>query len=382
MVEKLNTIVIIGLGLVGASLAAALAHTEEETIVVGVDTDDASRKVALEKKWVAKTYAPSDKDFETCIKTEADLVVLATPVGVMNEYFKQLALWDYRGIITDTASTKEHIAEVAQSLLKYPENYIPGHPMAGSEISGIGGARADLFQGAHWIVCPDSHTVAEHYQQLHELVTGVGARVVSLSRHDHDQAVAIVSHVPHIVASSLIELAARHADDQQMLFKLAAGGFKDSTRIAAGSAQLWTGISFDNSAALQQGLEEMRGIIGQFEKALVDDQKDEFKDLLQDAAKVRRSLPFNLVPDTEKLLEVRIPMSDRTGVIAEVTGIASQAGCNIQSIDIDHITSDSAVLSLILTDEGNIGHLSAGLIDSGYSVSFNPLSGKKDGHVN
>lgn len=381
MSQKIDNIVIIGLGLVGASLAAALSQFDPQKCVIGVDTEQESLDIAQANGWVAHAYTPDDPKLENEIVHNANLVVLATPVGAMPQYFEMIAELDYRGIVTDTASTKELVARSADSILTYTDNYIPGHPMAGSEVSGIAGAKADLFKGAHWILCPDEKTKAEQYQQLHELITGIGARVVSLSRNEHDEAVAIVSHVPHIVASSLVELAARHADDQQILFKLAAGGFKDSTRIAAGSPQLWTGISFDNSEALKQGLHEVRSIIGQFENALENSDRTEFRDLLHDAAVVRRSLPFALVPDTEKLLEVRIPMSDRTGVIAEVTNIASQAGCNIQSIEIDHITSDSAVLSLILTDEGDVGQLSTQLINAGFSVSFNPLSAKEYSHV-
>ena len=253
--------------------------------------------------------------------------------------------------------------------------------MAGSEKNGIDGARADLFQGAHWILCPDAATPAEHFPRLHELVTSLGARVIALPREDHDEAVAVVSHVPHIMASSLVQLACRHADDQQALMRLAAGGFKDTTRIAAGSPELWCGIAFDNAAALGEGLAEVQGIIGSFAEALASGDRARMTALLAEAAEARRALPAAWVPSTEKLLEVRIPMEDRTGVVAEVTTIASSVGCNIQSIEIDHITADSAVLSLVLTDEGDVGQLSAQLINAGFSVSFSPLSAKEHTHV-
>ena len=272
-------------------------------------------------------------------------MVLATPVGAAERYFEDLARWDYRGIVTDTASTKARITALAERVLPHPENFVPGHPMAGSEVNGIEGARPDLFKGAHWILCPDADTPAEHFPRLHELVTSIGARVIALPREDHDEAVAVVSHVPHIMASSLVQLASRHADDQQALMRLAAGGFKDSTRIAAGSPELWCGIA------------------------------------LADAAAARRALPAAWVPSTERLLEVRIPMEDRPGVVAEVTTVTSSVGCNIQSIEIDHVTEDSAVLSLVLTDEGDIGQLSAQLINAGFSVSFSPLTAKEHTHV-
>lgn len=374
-------IAVVGLGLVGASFAAAARAAQPDAEIAGVDVDARTRDIARERGWVDAAWTPDDLGFERFVREGCDLVVLAAPVDVVEGYFELLAAWDFGGIVTDTASTKTRIAAVAAAVLPHPENYVPGHPMAGSEKNGIDGARADLFQGAHWILCPDASTPAEHFPRLHELVTSLGARVIALPREDHDEAVAVVSHVPHIVASSLVQMACRHADDQQALMRLAAGGFKDSTRIAAGSPELWCGISFDNAEALSAGLAEMQGIIGSFADALAAGDRARMTALLSEAAEARRALPAAWVPSTEKLLEVRIPMEDRTGVVAEVTTIASSVGCNIQSIEIDHITADSAVLSLVLTDEGDVGQLSAQLINAGFSVSFSPLSAKEHTHV-
>ena len=120
--------------------------------------------------------------------------------------------------------------------------------------------------------------------------------------------------------------------------------------------------------------------MAEFSSALAKQDKQQFTQLLDRAAKARRSLPAKWVPNTEDLLEVRIPLTDRKGIIAEVTTIASQVGCNIQSIDIDHITSSSAVLSMVLTDEGDIGKLSTSLLKAGFSISFNPLFSKETNH--
>lgn len=376
-----RAIAMIGLGLVGASFAAAIKRAYPDARVLGCDLDARARDEAVARGWVDEACASDDAVLESFVRESCDLFVIATPASAAPDYFRMLASWGYDGIVTDTASTKSRIAGVARDALPHPENYVPGHPMAGSEVNGIDGARPDLFFGAHWILCPDADTPPEHFTRLHELVTGIGARVVSLPREDHDAAVAIVSHVPHVVASSLMELASRHADDQLSLMRLAAGGFKDSTRIAAGSAKLWCGIAFDNAEALSAGLGEMTEIVGRFKDALDSGDRDTFRSLLEEAAAARRALPAAWVPSTERLLEVRIPMEDRRGVLAEATTIASSAGCNIQSIEIDHVTESSAVLSLILTDEGDIGQLSMKLIDAGFSVSFSPLSAKEHSHV-
>ena len=379
--QVFRRIAVVGFGLVGASFAAAVRAAYPDTRVLAVDIDERTLAEAVERGWATDGALPDDPAFERFVGDGCDLVVLATPVGAAERYFEDLARWDYRGIVTDTASTKARITALAERVLPHPENFVPGHPMAGSEVNGIEGARPDLFKGAHWILCPDADTPAEHFPRLHELVTSIGARVIALPREDHDEAVAVVSHVPHIMASSLVQLASRHADDQQALMRLAAGGFKDSTRIAAGSPELWCGIAFDNKDALSDGLDEIQGIIGAFADALASDDRASLTGLLADAAAARRALPAAWVPSTARLLEVRIPMEDRPGVVAEVTTVTSSVGCNIQSIEIDHVTEDSAVLSLVLTDEGDIGQLSAQLINAGFSVSFSPLTAKEHTHV-
>lgn len=374
-------IVVVGLGLIGASLAAAISKSDPDIEVFGVDVDSRTCGEAISRGWVANACAPESEAFSDFVKDRADLVVLATPVAAVDDYLRLLRDWDYRGVITDMLSTKAHILAATAEILPYRRNYVPGHPMAGSEKNGIDGARPDLFEGANWILCPDADTPPEHFQRLHELITSLNARVVAIAPDEHDDSIAVVSHVPHIIAASLVQLAHRHADEQQSLMRLAAGGFKDSTRIAAGSSKLWCGIAFDNACALTSGLREMQGIIGDFADAIDAHDREATTRLLEEAAQARRALPAAWVPSTDKLLEVRIPMSDRKGVVAEVTTIASSAGCNIQSIEIDHITEDRAVLSLVLTDEGDVGKLSAQLIGAGFSVSFNPLSPKEHIHV-
>lgn len=375
--SRYNNIAVIGLGLIGASCAARIRQLDEGIGVFGVDTDERTLVTAVQNGWVTGASLPDGEAFENFIRNECDLVILAIPAIVARGYFEQLASWGYTGIITDTASTKARICSDAVDVLPDISRFIPGHPMAGSEVNSIEGARIDLFEGAHWILCPDEDTPADDYLALHELLTGMGARVISLPREDHDRAIAIVSHVPHFVASSLVELAANHADDQKALFRLCAGGFKDSTRIAAGSPELWSGIAFDNKQALHDGLVEMSEIIGRFITALESDDKMELTALLDHSAKIRRSIPKKWLPDSENLLEVRIPMENRKGMVAEVTTIASKVGCNIQSIEIDHLTSSAAVLDMILTDEGDIGRLSIELLNAGFRVSLLPLSVKE-----
>jgi prephenate dehydrogenase len=376
-----SSVLIIGMGLIGGSIAAALKARESDKglcapLTRGIDIDRRAIEGALAKGFLDEgALVGTDDERWQAWLTDAtvDLVILATPVSGAEEWFERIEKSGYQGALTDVASTKGVITACARHILSDSSRYIPGHPMAGSEVNGIEGARAALFQDAHWILCPDEQSDPQVFTRLHEFVTSLGARSITLPRDEHDETIAVVSHVPHMVASALVRLAGVRAQDKQEIFRLAAGGFKDTTRVAAGSPELWCGIAFDNREALSRGLGEIRQIILRIEDSLKLGDTRELMRLLKDAAQLRTSIPSTWVPDSSRLVEVRIPMANRSGVIAQVTGFAGKAGCNIQSIDIDHINESTAILELILTDEGDIGRFMNMLIDGGFDVSFRPL---------
>jgi prephenate dehydrogenase len=245
--------------------------------------------------------------------------------------------------------------------------------MAGSELSGVAAARADLFDGAYWLLTPASDTDPDAFSAVHALIGSLGARVISVDAESHDEAVAIVSHVPHVAAAALVDLAAAHSGERGELMRLAAGGFKDTTRIAAGSADLWTGICLDNATALAEGLSELRERLGGFEALVRSGDAGAIRAWLERAAVVRRSLPAQWVPATTQLTELAVPMLDRPGQVAEITAAATRAGCNIEGIDIDHQSEDTAVLVLVLTDEGDFDVLVGDLVGRGYDPRLSPL---------
>ena len=400
-----SSVLIIGVGLIGGSLGAALKALDgEKPLVRGVDIDARVIETALAKgyldegavlgkddeligAWLEadkqsdkpdekpgdKSGDKSDDKSDDKPDDKTNLVILAVPVSGARDWLTRIENSGYSGAITDVASTKGVVTDLAQEILSQPSRYIPGHPMAGSEVNGIEGARAALFQNAHWILCPDEESDPDIFSQLYEFVTSIGARGISLPREEHDETIAVVSHVPHMIASALVCLAGSHAQDRQEIFRLAAGGFKDTTRIAAGSPELWCGIALDNHKALAQGLAEIKEIITAMQMSIEDGNAQELTRLLLEAAQLRSSIPAAWVPDSARLVEVRIPMANHSGVIAQVTGFAAKAACNIQSINIDHINEATAILELILTDEGDKGRFMSMLIDGGFDVSFRPL---------
>ena len=246
--------------------------------------------------------------------------------------------------------------------------------MAGSERSGVAAADAELFKGAYYVLTPADDADADAYQRLHRLVMSIGARVISLDAEAHDEAVAAISHVPHVAASALTNLAAQRAAGGSDVLRLAAGGFKDMTRIAAGSPDLWTGICMDNETAVVRGLDELGSQLSEFALLMRAHDRAGVRAWLARAADVRRSLPARWVPASERLRELTVPMTDRPGAVSAITQAAARSGCNIEDIGIDHVTEDTAVLHLLLTDEGDADALVADLAANGFEPVLEGLA--------
>lgn len=369
---------IIGVGLIGGSLAAALKRMDDAPIVLGVDTDGESLGYALASGMLDEGALPGSTEANRWLGSAsaggADLVVIATPARHAVEWLAEIGSRDFDGIVTDVASTKAGVLAAADSLLGASARFVGGHPMAGSERSGVTAAKPELFDNAYWILTPADSTDPDAFRRVHALVSGVGARVVSVDAGAHDEAVAIVSHVPHVAAAALCDVAAAHAGENNELLRLAAGGFKDTTRIAAGSPDLWTGICLDNADALASGLAELRETLRAFEVRVRTRDAAAIREWLASAADVRTSLPAQWVPATADLTELVVPMLDRPGVVAEITGAVSRAGGNIEGIDIDHETESRALLVLVLTDEGDHAKLADDLVSLGYEPRLRPLS--------
>jgi prephenate dehydrogenase len=368
-------VVVIGIGLIGGSFARALKKLDSPPAVVAIDTDELSLLWAVEERVIDQGATPdSDLVGEWLAPGGSDLVIIATPARKAIEWLAVIGGLGFDGVITDVASTKGGVLSAAASLLAHPTKFVGGHPMAGSERSGVKAARDDLFAGAYWLLTPSTDTDPDSYRAVHALVSSIGARVISVDATEHDQAVAIVSHVPHVAAAALVDLAASHAGDGGELMRLAAGGFKDTTRIAAGSPELWTGICLDNADAVATGISELRDVLRDFEVRVRARNADAITEWFADAAEVRRSMPAQWVPATSALTELVVPMGDRPGTVALITGAVSKAGCNIEGIDIDHETEDRALLVMVLTDEGDLQRLAADLAALGFEPRLSPLA--------
>jgi prephenate dehydrogenase len=311
---------VVGLGLIGASVALALK--ENGWTVTGIDHNDATVSAAISSGVVSGAELAPD----------IDLVVIATPAGVIAPValatLAQLTNPDV--VVTDVAGVKGSIVALVDDA-----RFVGGHPMAGSELRGLAGARADLFQGCTWVLTPTDRTSPTTYSTLHGVLREIGANVVAISAEDHDRLVAIASHVPHLLAGSLMNEASQVAEQDAVLLQLAAGGFRDMTRIAAGDPAIWPDILFENRDAVVQSLESLEGRLKTLREALLDDGRDVILESLLSAASARRQLPGRAL-SSEDLAYLRVKVSDEPGVLARVTRSASDLAVNIYDIEIAH----------------------------------------------
>lgn len=259
----LGHVAILGLGMIGASIGLALLARRRAAVVSGYDAAPQVTQRALERGAITEACGT----VEDAVR-EADVVILATPVMAARDLLPRVGeAAQAHALITDVGSTKRIVGEWARATLARPERFVGGHPMAGSERSGVDAASCELFAGCRWVLTPDARTDAEALGRAHMLVMAVGARPIEMEVARHDVEMAGVSHLPLLAATALTLTATRHPDWSEA-GALAAGGFRDTTRVASGDPRMARDICLTNRDALltridamQSSLDELRAHI-------------------------------------------------------------------------------------------------------------------------
>lgn len=303
---------ILGTGLIGASVGAGLIRAGWQ--VLGWDPSSEAREGA---KAMGGIEAAVD-DVEAAAR-EADLVVLAGPIRAMIETLGSL---DTGALVTDVAGVKATVVSAASHL----PHFVGGHPMAGRESSGPGAASAAMFQGASWILTTDGAS-DEDLEAVEGVVESLGAVPVRMSAADHDAAVAAVSHLPQVVASSLVNLV---AGNPQAL-ALAAGGFRDVTRIALSEPGWWADILTENRAGVAALLRSLGRDLETWASWIEDSSAKAVTEALEAARTVRREL-------TAPVAAVRVLLEDRPGEIARVGHALAETGADVRDLQLRHAT--------------------------------------------
>lgn len=344
----------VGTGLIGGSIGLALRARGWH--VSGVDHDRSRAEQALEMGAIDSVGHDPD----------SEITFVATPVGQVPEAARA-ALAAGSRVVTDVGGVKASIVdEVAD------HRFVGGHPMAGSEQIGLDGASAALFDGAVWVLTPSAGTDSDAHALVRSVVSSLGAEIVEVSPERHDQLVAVVSHVPHLTAAALMSLAATRAVEQRGLLRLAAGGFRDMTRIASGHPGIWPDICESNRIAIVEALDELVASLSSVRSVVEASDRQGLLDVLDRARRSRDTLPARGVRPGE-LVEVHVPIHDRPGELAAVTTLATDLDVNIYDIEIDH-SAESNRGRLALVVSATMGErFLGGLMARGYHPTIRPL---------
>jgi prephenate dehydrogenase len=248
--ERIDKLVVVGVGLIGGSFALALKKAKVVSHVTGVGRSAANLELARERG-IIDSIAKDPGD--------ADVVLVAAPVGQYPAIFKSLS--GSKAIITDAGSTKRDVV----ALGKHLSRFVPGHPIAGAEKSGAAAASADLFRDRRVVLTPLKET--EDVARVEALWKACGARVSRMTAEEHDEVLAAVSHLPHLLAFGLVHEVAKRKNSEQ-LFSFAAGGFRDFTRIASSHPEMWRDICLANKDLLLSELKKYQGKVAAMERLL------------------------------------------------------------------------------------------------------------------
>jgi prephenate dehydrogenase len=359
-------VAVVGTGLIGGSVGLALSALGYD--VAGFDRDDA--RLARAKELGVITEAAASLD-DAVAGTE--LVIVAVPVGGIAAAVVA-ALDAGAAVVTDVGSVKSSVvADVERQRPDASARFVGGHPLAGSEQDGVDGADPTLFVGATWTLTPTANTDERAYTLVLRVIRELGADVVSVTPDHHDELVAFVSHVPQLAASTLMDVATTNEDDRRTLMRLAAGGFRDMTRIAAGHPAIWPDILSTNRDAVLTALDAYVAALSRAREIVASGDRDQLLSLLERARVARRNLPVGSAMATD-LVELRVPVPDRPGVLADVTQLAGRLGVNIADVEIAHSAEGGRGVMVLIVAAAEAEAFEAGLHDLGYTSSKTDLA--------
>ena len=339
---------IIGLGLLGGSLAKAFKKANaENSYIIATDTCPDTLDTAKKEGIIDEYTSGIDATFSTCT-----VIFICTPVSHIPTIVTKLIPWVSKDcIITDVGSTKYKIIKEVNDLLEKHNStahFIGGHPMAGSQDSGYGASQAHLFQNAYYIITPYGNTPDFIVFILKKLVERIGAIPLMISPSYHDFATASISHVPHIIASGLVHLIEESDGDKNLLHTLAAGGFKDITRIASSNPDLWRDICLSNKGHISKLLKRYIGILEEADQAIMRGDDDWIYDYFDQAKSYRDTFTSHapgLLPKTYTLF---VDIQDHPGMIAKIASLLGNHGINIKNIGIvNHREYHGGVLQIV-----------------------------------
>nr|ACJ60946.1 VEG4 [uncultured soil bacterium] len=318
----MQKVLVVGTGLIGTSVALALREKDVAVYLSDIDADSVrlARELGAGQEWTGQ---------------DVDLALIAVPPHLVGERLADLQKQGVARAYTDVASVKADPIADAQRLGCDLTSYVPGHPLAGRERSGPAAARADLFLGRPWALCHCAETSADAVELVRDLVLTCGAKAVTVDADEHDLAVALVSHAPHVV-SSAVAASLQSGDD--VALGLAGQGLRDVTRIAAGDPLLWRMILSGNTQPVAGVLERIAADLAAAASALRSGDLDDVTDLLRRGVDGHGRIPGKHSGPVRDHAAVQVVLQDRPGELARLFNAAGLADVNIEDVRIEHST--------------------------------------------
>ena len=319
-------IAIIGVGLIGGSLSLAWKERRTDCTLIGWD-----RRPVLDEALKRQVIDEAPQALSEAVRG-ADLVVLAVPLGAMASVLRDMAPHLRPGtIVTDVGSVKQEVMQSAAQHLPPSVHFVGGHPMAGAEQGGLGHADAFLFENATYVLCGDDSS--EAFKEVSALMESTGARVISLDAERHDRIASCVSHLPQLVACALMQMVDQHDDDPAYL-RLAAGGFRDMTRIAASPFETWGPILQANKANVHWVLEQLIATLGTLDAMVQNDDAPGLGKTFDRAGMLRSQIPKDSKGFLAPLCDVYVYAEDRPGTLTHITSTLFAQEINIKDIEL------------------------------------------------
>lgn len=360
----IHKVAIVGVGLIGGSLGLGLKDNQELEKVVGIDQNPHHLQQALDIEAIDEAV-----DLKDGVQ-EADLVVVAVPVGSIKSVVSEVLKYAKPGtIITDVGSTKSNLVQdLEQKSAAQDCIYIGGHPMTGSEVSGPIAADKYLFENAIYVLTKTEQTDQASLNKLQELVEDLGAQSLIISPDHHDQTVAVTSHLPHLVAVNLMQAASEYEADDDLITSLIAGGFRDTTRIAAGDPEMWKDIFLNNRELVLKAVEVFEEKLAQFKELINQAAGKDLEKDLEKTRQARRELPMKKKGLLASNFELILTLPDEPNAIGQAATLLGEAGINIQDIEVLKVRDDGGTIRLSFKQEEEQAKAYRLLKDDGYKV--------------
>lgn len=360
-------IAIYGVGLIGGSLAMCFRGQPGIT-VVGHSPNPAS----VEKYVKRGVVDHATTSFEEAAEG-ADYIFLCVPVGNLEDYLARLLALPLKAgcIITDVGSTKLSVVECANRLTGKPGGavFIGGHPMAGKEKSGVEAASSDLFENAFYVLTPGQSASQDDVERLAGLLKLTRAQIVLLDAAQHDRIVGAISHLPHIIAAALVNQVAKYNADNEMYQLLAAGGFRDITRIASSDPVIWRDILLSNRDVVMPLLEDWNREIATFAELLEQRDGEGIADQFRRAGAFRGKLPERRKGVLTSQFDIYVDVTDEPGIIGKIATQLGDRKINLSNIQIMENRLDvPGVLRLSFREESDMAKAAEALAEMGCTV--------------